>query len=261
MGRMDSELEDNDFAGCHRECRIKGRHSRVYGGCEFGIKPEPTVNMSKVFIDTDGYPSIGYDSYTVDRLTDLIEPALKDITVHLGPNSSAAVRRGEPFRLSGGEIWAIARQAAHAIVHRNNPDRPPLQTPFATRVMEIFSLSHADSYGDLFWRVDDGELKLYANVSDVFVWGGSDVEEITRETLPELERAYADLKAVQAEEFTAELYAARLRRMRPQGAAYPSDTHESWRKVYALYDACGPERAIDVGNPKKPSARREEEGG
>jgi hypothetical protein len=244
--------DDTDFTGCHRECRIKGKHSRVWGGCEFGIKPEPTVNMSKVFTDTDGYPSIGYDSYTVDQLTDLIEPALKGITVHLGPNSSAAARRGEPFRLSGGEMWAIARQAAHAIVHRNNPDRPPLQTPFATRVMEIFSLSHADSYGDLFWRVDDGKLTLYANVSDVFMWGGSDVEEITRETLPELEQAYADLKAVGGESFTAELYAARRRKMRPQGAAYLGEADEAGPAVAALYNACGPERAIDMGNPQEP---------
>lgn len=244
---------DQDFDGCHRECRIKGEHSRVWGGCEFGIRPEPTVSMSKVYTDAgDGYPSIGYDSYTVDQLTDLIEPALKGITVHLGPNSSAAARQGEPFRLSGGEVWAIARQAAHAIVHRNDQDRPPLATPFVTRVMEIFSLSHADSYGDLFWRVDDGELRLYVNVSDVFAWGGSDVEEITRETLPELEQAYADLEAVGGESFTAELYAARRRMMRPQGAAYPGEADEAGRAVATLYNSCGPERAIGVSNPQKP---------
>lgn len=130
------------------------------------------------------------------------------------------------------------------------------QLEFILRVMQIFSLSHADAYGDLFWRVDKNdlgmdELKLYANVSDVFFWGASDVEQITPDRLSALEGAYADLKAVQAEEFTAELYAARMRRMRPQGAAYPGSSHESWRKVAALYDACGPERGIDVGNPKK----------
>lgn len=244
---------DTDFDGCHRECRVKGKHSRVWGGCEFGIRPEPTVSMSKVYTDPeDGYPSIGFDSYTVDQLTDLIEPALKGLTVHLGPNSTAAVRRGEPFRLSGGEMWVVARQAAHAIVHRNNPDRPPLAPPFITRAMEIFSVSHADSCGDLFWRVDGFELKLYANVSDVFAWGGSDCEEITRETLPELERAYADLKAVGGESFTAELYAARIRQMRPQGAAYPGEADEAGPAVAALLNACGPERAIDAGNPQKP---------
>ena len=123
---------------------------------------------------------------------------------------------------------------------------------FLVRVLELFSLSHADTYGDLFWRVDDGRVRLFANVSDVFAWGGSDCEDITPETLPALEQAYADLKAVGAEEFTAELYAARQRGMRPQGAAYPSDAHESWRKVSALYNACGPVRELGLGNPKAP---------
>ncbi|MEV0441848.1 hypothetical protein AB0I46_23220 [Streptomyces spectabilis] len=121
---------------------------------------------------------------------------------------------------------------------------------FLTRVMEIFSLSHADSYGDLFWRVDDGKLKLYANVSDVFAWGSADTEPITPGALIALERAYADLKAVNGEDFTATLYAARQRGQRPQGAAYPSGAHASWREVSALYDGCGPERALGIGNPR-----------
>lgn len=138
-----------------------------------------------------------------------------------------------------------------AEAHNSEPDQSRDQLVFITRVMEIFSLSHADAYGDVLWRVDDGELKLYANVSDVFHWGSSDVEEIPPESLDALETAYAELKAVGAEEFTAELYAARRRCMRPQGASYPSRAHDSWRKVHALYDACGPERSTGLGNPKK----------
>lgn len=114
-------LEDTDFDGCHRECRVKGKHSRVWGGCEFGIRPEPTVGMSKVYLDTDGQSAVGFDVYTLEQLTALIEPALKDITIRLGPNSAAAAGRGEPFRLSGGEMWVVARQVAHAIIHRNDP--------------------------------------------------------------------------------------------------------------------------------------------
>lgn len=121
---------------------------------------------------------------------------------------------------------------------------------FLVRVLEIFSMSHADAYGDLFWRVDDRQPRLFANVSDVFAWGGTDAEPITPDTLLALEQAYADLKTVEAEEFTAELYAARQRGQRPQGAAYPSGAHESWRHVSALYDACGPEREVGLGNPK-----------
>lgn len=114
-------LDDRDFDGCHRECRNEGEHSRVWGGCEFGVRPEPTVSVSKVYRDTDGQNSIGFDVYTTEQLADLIEPALKGITLRLGPNALAAAQRGEPVRLSGGEMWTIARQAAHAIVRRNDP--------------------------------------------------------------------------------------------------------------------------------------------
>lgn len=132
------------------------------------------------------------------------------------------------------------------------------QLAFVTRVLELFSLSHADLYdGGLFWRVDNGELKVFANVSDIFAWGGADAEPITPDTLPALEQAYTDLKALDADEFTAELYAARQRGERPQGAAYPDDKHKSWRQVSALYDACGPERPLGLGNPKQAPAHKE----
>ena len=117
-------IDDKDFDGCHSECRRKGEHSRVWGGCEFGIKPEPTVSMSVVYRDTDGQNSIGYDSYTVDQLAELIEPALARVNLRLGPNASAAVARGEAIRLSGGEIWSMGREVAHAIIHRNDKDTP-----------------------------------------------------------------------------------------------------------------------------------------
>ena len=161
-------------------------------------------------------------------------------------------------------LWRLEQSAGDAAAEKFLDDNPELRRlaaetagpetqgapGFVVRVLELFSLSHADAYGDLFWRVDDGQVRLFANVSDVFAWGGSDCEPITSESLPALEQAYTDLKAVEAEEFTAELYTARQRGMRPQGAAYPSDTHESWRKVSALYDACGPERELGLGNPK-----------
>ncbi|MEU8968107.1 hypothetical protein AB0D11_02330 [Streptomyces monashensis] len=128
---------------------------------------------------------------------------------------------------------------------------PGGELAFVTRVLELFSLSHADLYdGGLFWRVDDGKLSLYANVSDVFAWGGADAEPITPDTLPALEKAFTDLKAIDADLYTAELYAARQRGERPQGAAYPDDKHQAWRQISALFDACGPERPLGLGNPK-----------
>jgi len=125
------------------------------------------------------------------------------------------------------------------------------QLRFLQRVMGIFAL--ADVQSALWWNVK-GE--LFANCSDTFWWGTADVEEITPERLPVLERAYADLIAISdlATEELAELYAARVRGLRPQGAAYPKAAPDSphWdevQQIIALFDACGPEREVDLTNP------------
>lgn len=67
-----------DFDGCNRRCRLAGAHTLAWGECEHAPKPEPTVSLSRVYTDTDGYPSIGFDAYTVPELARLIEPALGD---------------------------------------------------------------------------------------------------------------------------------------------------------------------------------------
>lgn len=112
-------LIDKDFTGCRRECAKRDEHTRVFGECEFGIRPEPTVSMSHIFKAADGHNSIGFDEYTLQELADLIEPALRQVNIHLGPNSLALVMRGEPVRLSGGEVAELARMVAHAVLHRN----------------------------------------------------------------------------------------------------------------------------------------------
>ena len=115
-----TEPEPVDFDGCRRSCRLAGAHTLVRGECEHAPEPEPTVSMSVVFDDTDGHKSIGFDTYTVQQLAELLEPALRRVTVRLGPNSLAMLERGEPVGLSGGEYADLAREAAHAIVHRND---------------------------------------------------------------------------------------------------------------------------------------------
>jgi len=88
-----------------------------------------------------------------------------------------------------------------------------------------------------------------AKCSDVFWWGTADCEEITEENIGVLEQACADLAATgvpaAAACHSAELFAARVRGMRPQGAAYPTDP-----ALWPLFDACGPERETGLGNPK-----------
>lgn len=121
---------------------------------------------------------------------------------------------------------------------------PHTELVFVKRVLEVFAAAHCHS--DLLWHVHDGGIRFSANVSDVFAWGGGDAEEITVETLPVLEQAFAELKPLDGDGYLAELYAARIRRMRPQGAAYPDFS----APVQKLFNACGPERALGFANPK-----------
>lgn len=112
------EPAPTDMDGCNRRCRTQGTHTRAWGECEFGIEPEPAVSMSRVFTDTDGGRSIGFDRYTLQELADLVEPALRSVDIRLGPNARAMLQRGERVCLSGGEYADLARAAAQAIVDR-----------------------------------------------------------------------------------------------------------------------------------------------
>lgn len=110
-----------DFGGCNRKCRRAGAHTLVWGECEHAPEPEPTVSLSRVYKAADGFPATGFDTYTVQQLAELLEPALRRVTVRLGPNSRALLERGETVGLSGGEYADLAREAAHAIVYRTAP--------------------------------------------------------------------------------------------------------------------------------------------
>lgn len=129
---MTEQTRPADFDGCHRDCRRKGAHTLRWGGCEHAPRPEPAVSMSKVYRDTDGHNSIGFDSYTVPELAELIEPALRTIKIRLGPNALAMLERGEEVRLSVGEYVSMALAAADAIVHRNDQPAPDSTAPSRT---------------------------------------------------------------------------------------------------------------------------------
>lgn len=96
-------------------------------------------------------------------------------------------------------------------------------------------------YG-LWWRTDAeyAPLTLFVNCNDLFYWGSADCEEVHAGNVSDLERARDDLRAIGdlCEGFADILFAARLRKMRPQGPYYNSIPKETW----ALFDACGPER-------------------
>jgi hypothetical protein len=115
----------------------------------------------------------------------------------------------------------------------------------------VLALSAKADLGEqLLWHSDGQHIHIAVNVSDVFDWGCADAEDLTPERLPLLEQAYTDLAAIHRHDavmYTVDLYAARIRQMRPQGAAYPKER----AATQALFDACGPARATGLGNPRK----------
>lgn len=96
---------------------------------------------------------------------------------------------------------------------------------------------------DILWVVDGDKVNFQVNCNDAFWWATADCEDVTPENIGELERAYADVGGVRHAQM---LFAARVRQMRPQNAAYPKD-----KSLWPLFDACGPER--DDDKTKRPA--------
>lgn len=120
---------------------------------------------------------------------------------------------------------------------------------FILRVLQAFD--RADSYDSLFWkaRVDE-PIRFFANCSDLFYWATADAEEILPEDLPLLEQTLEELIEIDERHLLAELFCARKRGMRPQGACYRGMYGFRNPEVRTLFDACGPERETDLWNPK-----------
>lgn len=117
---------------------------------------------------------------------------------------------------------------------------------FIVNVLNIFS--KYDTSEDLFYRVDNGIVRFFGMCNDTFWWATADCEQITPENFEILETAFADLDKIGglvAAGQATRLFAARIRKMRPQGAVYKYLDKELW----PLFNACGPERTPSWGNP------------
>ena len=95
-------------------------------------------------------------------------------------------------------------------------------------------------HGQIFW---DENLKFYVLCNDFFFWACSDAEDITEKNFHELEKAIKDA----GEQDGPLLFCARMRKMRPQGAAYCLAQQKNW----PLFDKCGPPRKAELGNPQE----------
>lgn len=109
----------------------------------------------------------------------------------------------------------------------------------------LFAFDDCDS---LWWRgeqnVNEAPLQFFVNCNDVFWWGTADVEEVkSAQDIADLAQAKADLPG----EDWSTLWVARKRGMRPQGAMYAYFSE----KEKELFDACGPEREVGLGNPSE----------
>ncbi len=129
-------------------------------------------------------------------------------------------------------------------------DNPPSDPAFVLRVLSAFDGDDRADKGELLWQIEKGTARFFAMCSDFFWWGGADAEEITPDNIGVLELAIADCYASDRVIGTCDavsLFCARVRKMRPQGAAYKSLDRKAW----PLFDACGPEREVGMGNPRK----------
>ena len=124
-------------------------------------------------------------------------------------------------------------------------------TDFVMRVLK--AASDVDGHEMIWWRCD-GEyapITFFAKCNDTFAWACAGLERITPENVADLEKAIADVSSATGRTgwgvdcSWCELFVARLRKMRPQGAAYPED-----ERLWPLFDACGPEREVGMGNPR-----------
>lgn len=111
------------FDGCNRECWKAGAHTLTWGLCAHAVEPPLTVGMSVVYIDPeDGQPSIGFDRFTVAELAELIEPALREVGIRLGPIEVAMHQSGRELPLPAEQCARLALAAAAAIVTHSNRD-------------------------------------------------------------------------------------------------------------------------------------------
>lgn len=94
---------------------------------------------------------------------------------------------------------------------------------------------------DVFWNRIDGKIRIYTNSSDLFWWAYADCVEITEENIELLEQSLQLCKS----SLGVELFACRMKKMRPQGAYYKYIPKE----LKKYFDECGPEREPGFGNP------------
>jgi hypothetical protein len=130
-----------------------------------------------------------------------------------------------------------------------NEIEKPVSVETILRTLRVLEFEYCDA---LFWRADDvGGFKLFINCNDFFHWACADAEEITDDNVDLLEDTFKEVQELKGKWDAHDaplLFCARSRKMRPQGAFYKHlDTD-----LHHLFNAAGPDRDLDLFNPKEP---------
>lgn len=216
---------DPDFDGCRRTCRQKGTHTRVWGECEHGAEPEPTVSLSRVYTDTDGFPSIGFDSYTVAQLGELITAGL----------------RASDLPVNGDDLVDIGVVAARAIVHRNDvPDPTAVSVvPPATNQTAVLRWA-ADELGRMDYDTDSNDYG-YDTYRDAWNGGVMDGADLLRRLAAEAPHTETP------DDEPAEIECAHCWRLVENRGApnMGGPQHDHWVHVPGGFTVCSPQRGGD----------------
>ena len=119
------------------------------------------------------------------------------------------------------------------------------------RLLDITAFDNCDI---IWWRYPDNgprELQFFVNCNDTFAWACADCEQITLDNIDILEQSIKDEQRILGTytcTIANELFSARVRKMRPQGASY-IECYD--KRMWSLFDACGPVRKVNFGNPKE----------
>lgn len=125
----------------------------------------------------------------------------------------------------------------------NNIDLSEIQTDLQSFQVELLKLvATFDLHSSLYWTQT---LSFHIRCNDFFYWGCSDLEIIDNdEDLDILKKCLLNFDGIDMD-LGCLLYCCHKRNMRPQGASYQYLPNE----YKHLFDACGPERPIDMLNP------------
>jgi len=123
-------------------------------------------------------------------------------------------------------------------------------------ILKVLKISSENDL-DISWYFEDEKLIFTVDCSDVFNWATADCEDITEENFPVLEQAVKDINSTGSihTHLASQLFCARVRKQRPQGAFYSIID----KKVWHLFDECGEVREVGFLNPYAPGEYKQGE--